>query len=135
IPASEGSDSMADGDPQFLIVRPDDLVVLGVRWSGFRTVQAGGPGGPPVLEAAPGGGRIVLTFPPQAIAEEGLPPGESTGVPVRQASLAGPSRVEFAVAPGTRLVVGAAGLLAALTGGARLASGGPGDERTLIELP
>lgn len=125
---------MADADPQFLLVRPDDLVVLGVRWFGFRLVQAGGAGGPPVLQADGGGGRVVLTFPPQAVAEEGLPP-ESVGVPVRRAFLAGPSRVEFTVPPGTRMPVDAAGLLAALTGGARLASGGPGDERTLVELP
>jgi hypothetical protein len=125
---------MADADPQFLLVRPDDLVVLGVRWFGFHQVQAGGPGGPPVLQADGGGGRVVLTFPPQAVAEEGLPP-ESVGVPVRRAFLAGPSRVEFTVPPGTRMPVDAAGLLAALTGGARLASGGPGDERTAIELP
>src|SRR5260221_177631 len=55
---------MAAADPQFLIIRPDDLVVLGVRWSGFAPVAAVGTGAPVVFRALNDAARVVPTFPP-----------------------------------------------------------------------
>ena len=118
---------------QFLIVRPDDLVLLGVQWSGFRTAPAAGSGAPPALEALTDAARIVLTFPPQAIAEERY--SVSGDVARRQARLAGPSRIEFSLRAGTRVPLDAQGILAALMGGASLVSSASDDRHTVIEMP
>lgn len=82
-------------DAQFLIVRSDDLVILGVRWSGFRLA-------PNALarEAQSDEAQGVLTIPPQAITEEVV---VLRNFLPRQARLVGPSQIEFAVRPGTRM--------------------------------
>ena len=57
----------------YLIARGEDLVVLGIRFVGF-TLQADDP---PTLKATSSEPRVVVTFPPQHIAEEvgPTPPG------------------------------------------------------------
>jgi len=55
---------MADG----IIFRPDDLLVLGLSWSGMECV-ASSPGGPPELAAVAEGARLVVMLPPQHLAE------------------------------------------------------------------
>jgi hypothetical protein len=52
-----------------LVLRPDDLVVLGVRWEGMRLVP-GAAGSSDQIEATSTGARLILTLPPQHLAEE-----------------------------------------------------------------
>src|SRR5258708_8086979 len=58
----------------FLVVRGADHLLLGVSWSGFRP-DGTADGGIPVLVAVDDSARVVLTFPPQHVAEETSPPG------------------------------------------------------------
>jgi hypothetical protein len=120
---------------EFLIVRGSDHVVLGVRWSGFD-LQLGSveTGGRPRMIATTDAARIVLTFPPQSIAEEKLTKG---AFQLRRARLAGPSRIEFVVEAGTAMDLGAEGILETLiAAGQSIVSTGNGPEDpTAIELP
>lgn len=121
---------------EFLIVRGDDLLVLGVHWEFINLhldpdVVAAGRAGEFV--ALPSG-KIVLTFPPQSIAEEKLTGGPFT---LRRARLAGPSRVEFFVEPFTTVELGAEGILKVLLAAAQfiVSSASGHDDFTAIELP
>ena len=94
-----------DVNGQLLLVRPRDLLILGVQWSRMRAI-----GDPPVLEAEDDAAEVVLTFPPQHVAEQvGLPEGAPP-----QAVLAGASTVVFSLTAGARLPLDAEGLLRAL---------------------
>src|SRR4051794_9332020 len=107
----------------FLVVRPEDLLVLGVRWDGLQVAA----GTPPRLVAA-GPATVELTFPPQSIAEvKYVVPGDVSRRPARAA---GVSRVTFALDGPTDVELSAAGLLGLLaaTGGARVGS-------AALELP
>src|SRR5215207_5296030 len=54
----------------FLVVRREDLVVLGVRWSGFELRHdAADPASSPHLVALSDDAFVMLVFPPQAIVE------------------------------------------------------------------
>lgn len=56
-----------------IVIRPDDLVVLGVQWLGLDPVPAT-PGQPPAVQAPAGsGGQLIVAFPPQHVAEETSP--------------------------------------------------------------
>lgn len=119
------------GRPNFLIVRGQDLVVLGVSWSGFETVEdaALSPGDRLRLIAS-GNARISLTFPPQSIAEEKLrhdphadvdfPHPASIAMIHRRARLSSPSRLEFEVAPETIMNLTAGGILEVIARSARI---------------
>lgn len=118
---------------EFLLVRSDDLVILGVHFSGFETRAATEPGMPPMLEALVDDASVVLMFPPQAIAEEKFSlPGDITR---RGASLAKSSHITFAVEAGTRIALSVQGVLDALTqAGPKIVMTGT-EEPTAIELP
>ncbi|WP_432838115.1 hypothetical protein [Dactylosporangium sp. CA-092794] len=100
---------------EYLLLRPDDQLVLGVAWSGLT--------GAPRLEAGPGA-VIELTLPPQHTGEQ-VSTVDSAGV--LRAVLAGPSRVTFAIPAGTRVEPTAAGILALLDG--------LGVQPSAVELP
>ncbi|MEV6813051.1 hypothetical protein [Micromonospora sp. NPDC051296] len=132
--------------PDYLLMRAEDHVVLGVTWSGL-VVSGSGADGLPVLEALDGA-WLVLTFPPQHLAEETSPRGSAApltlpvgpgggAVPVWRAVLSGPSRLAFDLAPGTRLVPTVEGVLGVLSRRQlRHRSGGtPGPGDTAVELP
>ncbi|MEU3794431.1 hypothetical protein [Streptomyces fructofermentans] len=124
--------------PNFLLVRSLDHLLLGVSWSGL-TVTETRPDGMPVLEATGAGARLVVSFPPQHVAEETSPTGQSaqttlptasdTPVPVWQGMLSGPSRIAFALPPGTTLVPTVDGILQAMSQGRPIAAD------TAVELP
>ncbi len=134
-----------------LFLRPDDHVILGVRWSGL-VLTGGAAGVPLMLEATVDDARLLLVLPPQHMAEQRSPAGSAppstrptgltgTGpvsVGVWPAVLSGPSQVAFAVERGRRLPLTLDGLLAALATSplvrtAVAGSGRPDD--TAIELP
>ncbi|MGW2746595.1 hypothetical protein [Streptomyces sp. NPDC001450] len=109
-------------------LRPEDLVSLTVRSSGLQEhVRADG-----VTELVPGasGGRLVVEFPPQHMAESVLGTDTSS-----QARLAGASRLHFAVDQHP-IALTTDGLLDAM---ARLplivGEGSAGQEATRLELP
>jgi hypothetical protein len=110
----------------YLLTRPEDHVLLGVEPVGF--VADGGR-----WRAAAGGGRLVVTFPPQHVLEETSPAGSpaplvSQSVPVWRAALSGPSRLVVTLPEGSVVVPTAEGLLRALADGTV-------DAGTAIELP
>ncbi len=126
----------------FLLVRGDDHLLLGVSWSGLAVAERR-PDGMPVLRAADGA-RLTLTFPPQHLAEETasagdpaspvMPSGAGTLVPVRRAALSGPSTIAFELEPGTTLVPTIDGILELLSR-RRSAGAGNGTPGTAVELP
>lgn len=119
----DGVDDMA---PAFLVTRPADHVVLGLHAPGYRLDTQSAPR----LVAESADAHLVITFPPQHIAEEVSKPGESAiSGNVWQARLADSSRVAFTAAAEIDLT--SAGLLAALNG----AFVDPDEQRSAIELP
>ncbi|MEU5262934.1 hypothetical protein [Amycolatopsis sp. NPDC021455] len=126
--------------PELLLVRPDDHVIAGVSLPGFGV--GAGPDGSPRLVAGENA-RLIVTFPPQHVAEEASFPDTPAPfvpfdppVPVWRSVLAGRSRVAFSVEPGTTIVPTVAGVLDAIGAAAvRPPSVPPGDEDTAIELP
>ena len=119
--------------PQYLIVRGADLLILGAEWTGF---ESGGPSsGGPVLIAG-SAAQIILTFPPQSLAEQALGPDVFAR---RAAMLGGPSRLAFSVAEGTQVTASAEGILAAVADITKtsLVSQGPDPDvfTTAIEMP
>jgi hypothetical protein len=97
---------------QFLLVRGDDLLHIGLEFVGFRLDQVAGTGVSRPRLVASDGALITLTFPPQALCEH--PPLISN--PSMTAIRAGTSQVQFAVPPGTAFELTAKGILAALQG-------------------
>ncbi|MET7769361.1 hypothetical protein [Nocardia sp. NPDC005366] len=123
-----------------LLVRPDDHLVIGVRWSGFITDGTG------VLTAGERA-RLTLLFPPQHVGEECSPPQSraplslaagTTGmfVPGWRGVLAGPSRIVVAVSPGRRIPLTVNGILDAV-GNLPVAvpQAVPTAEETALEIP
>ncbi|MGW5136782.1 hypothetical protein [Streptomyces sp. NPDC004135] len=95
--------------PAFLLTRPADHVVLGVHAVGYRMTTDPVPR----LVAEAAGAHLVVTFPPQHVAEEVSAPGASALLGnVWQARLSGSSRIAVTAAPEVELTV--AGVLAAL---------------------
>ncbi|MCW2902834.1 MAG: hypothetical protein JWO67_5099 [Streptosporangiaceae bacterium] len=126
-----------------VLVRPDDHLILGVRWSGF-TVS--GSGASTRLVAGPQA-HLVLVLPPQHVGEEGSPPdsaapfqlptgvGDAT-VPVWRGVLSAPTRLAFAIGAGVEIPLTVEGVLAAVLDHPVLVSAGtPGPDETAIELP
>ncbi|MFD5555058.1 hypothetical protein ACFWIA_14630 [Streptomyces sp. NPDC127068] len=130
-------------DPDLLLVRPEDLVLLGVRWSGF-TVRTP-PGAP--AELVPGAGaELTVLLPPQHVAEEvvpavgavvpGLPPGATGGFPTWRAALSGASRIVVGFPSGDPPVpLTAEGVLDAVRRGRLLPGTGTQDRKTALEIP
>jgi hypothetical protein len=122
---------------QFLIIRPDDLVVLGVRWSGFDLRDDSD--NTTHIVAATEAAQIVITFPPQATNEVLFRKQQEpfvTSVPSSWARHSGPSHLVFHVARGTAVPLTADGILSAARNSVIVtgeAHGGP--EFTTIEMP
>ncbi|KDN79687.1 hypothetical protein DF19_30280 [Streptomyces olindensis] len=95
----------------------------------------------PILEATADDARLVVSFPPQHVAEETSLPGQpqpapktlpaasGTLVPVWSGMLSGPSRISFALPRGTTLVPTVDGILRAMGRGRPIAPD------TAVELP
>jgi hypothetical protein len=96
------------GDVELLLIRGDDLVVLGLRWVDMTPGPPAAPGGPAVLVADGPRPALLLTLPPQSTAEERFDPATGDRP---QARLGGPSELRLAVAPGERVELSAAGVL------------------------
>jgi hypothetical protein len=128
------------------LLRPEDFVVLDLSWHDLAVRPAGGESAFAVLEPSGASPRLIVTFPPQHLAEqvypavggedpEGVPPGFF----VAARSLAGPSRLGFVVPPdhpGIPLTV--EGILAAIRAlPLAVAAPGsmPGDHESRLELP
>ncbi|WP_240135382.1 hypothetical protein [Streptomyces sp. MUM 178J] len=131
--------------PNFLLVRSADHVLLGVSWSDL-TIAERRPDGIPILKAETDDARLLLTFPPQHVAEETsrreqdapqmLPSGSGAPVPVWRAALSGPSRLAFHLPRGTTLVPTVDGILHALSRGRPIPPASPpGVTDTALELP
>ena len=126
-----------------VLVRPDDHLVVGVRWSGF-TVSGTGPAARLTASAE---ARILITLPPQHVGEETSPPASGAplqlpvgsageAVPVWRGVLSAPTRLAFAVAPNTQIPLTAEGILNAVVNNPLLVLAGvPGSDDTAIELP
>lgn len=129
----------------YLLVRADDHLVVGVRWSGWHTTGVDAAGVPILTASA--GARLVVLLPPQHVGEETspkdsppplrLPAGASGGtVAGWRGVLSGGSRVAFDVPTGTRISLSAEGVLAAIANLPLVTSSGvPGADETAIELP
>jgi hypothetical protein len=128
------------GPPDVLLFRPSDLVLLGVRWSGFELLT-----GPPAELVAGPDAELVVLFPPQHVAEEvvpaagpaapGLPLETTDGIPTWRAALAGTSRVVVTVAAGEQIALTAEGVLDAVRRGRLVPGVGVADGKTALELP
>src|SRR5689334_15345045 len=104
-----------------LLVRPDDHLVVGVRWSNFTSNTESGV---PVLTAS-AGARLEVLFPPQHVGEEASPPGSAAPVqlpngaggtvPGWRGALSAGSQLTVEVPAGTRVPLTTQGVLAALT--------------------
>jgi hypothetical protein len=115
-----------DVAPEFLVRRPADHVVLGLHTVGYRVQTDGSPR----LVAEQAGAHVVVTFPPQHIAEEVSKPGAAAiAGNVWNARLAGPTRVAFSAPDEIELTT--TGLLTALN----LAAVDADEQRSAIELP
>jgi hypothetical protein len=115
--------------PPLLIVRGEDLVVLGVQWEDLHLDQSAAA---PRLIAAVTGGHIILTFPPQAIAEQKMVAGQFA---VRGAQTCGPSRVRFFVPAGTTVPLTSEGILSAISVAGSALVTSTTDQSTIIEFP
>ena len=120
---------------QFLLVRPDDLVHLGLQFSGFALDQTAAASRPRLV-AVSDRASITLTFPPQALAERAVIPTDLftfTAFAVR----AGTSQVQFAVPAATAFELTATGILNALQGPGATVVPTPfgASDATAIEIP
>lgn len=122
-----------------MIVRADDHLVVGVRWSGFTVV---GTGAGTRLSAGQGA-RLMLLLPPQHVAEQTSPPDqprppgtEGQPIPVWRGRLSGPSRITVKIPAGTEIPLTAKGVLAAADDAPVVVPPGvPDADDTVIELP
>ena len=122
---------------QFLIVRSDDLIHIGVQCSDFRLEYSELDERVPLLVATSDLARITLTFPPQVIGEEVYVSEDSLsplGIVGRRRS--GASRVQFAVPAGTTMELNAEGVLRAImSSGVSIIQGNDPPTATAIEIP
>ena len=125
-----------------VLIRADDHLVLGVRWSGFTVSGAGAA----ARLTAGAQARMLIVLPPQHVGEETSPPGSTAppqpaggggaSVPVWRGVLAAPTRLAFAVPAGTQIPLSSEGVLAVVLNNPLLVSVGvPGPDDTAIELP
>jgi hypothetical protein len=86
---------------KYLIVRPEDFLVIGVKWSGFDVYRDADDN---LMLKAGNDALLTLTFPPQSIAEEKYswtdPNPAWPNPPMKKARMAGVSTVAFRVSPG-----------------------------------
>ncbi|GAA2104102.1 hypothetical protein GCM10009841_21720 [Microlunatus panaciterrae] len=134
------------GSPTLLLIRPADHVILSVNWTGLR-LETSTSGEAPFLVAADAGATLLVTFPPQHLAEEtlaesGTPTlsapvaGPGSDVPVCRALLSGPSRLSVRLPAGTVVRASVAGFLDALAAGSVQPSPSPPtDADTAVEVP
>ncbi len=128
-------------EPELLARRPDDLVLMGVRWNDTVEVLEGPPG----ELVAHAGAELSITLPPQHTAESVVGAAgpvspdidtQLTGdVPVWASSASGPSRVVVTLDEGTRVPLTVAGVLDALRRGHLAPATDLTDPHTQIELP
>ncbi|MEV7099722.1 hypothetical protein AB0M80_43590 [Amycolatopsis sp. NPDC051045] len=125
---------------EMLARRPEDLVLMGVRWNDAFDVVAGSPG----ELVAQAGAELAVTLSPQHYAEEVVPAdgdgqpslGSSTGgVPVWQSSPSGPSRVVVTLDEETRVALTVEGVLDALRTGRLVPAANLTEAGTQLELP
>ncbi|MBB4987089.1 hypothetical protein [Streptomyces nymphaeiformis] len=107
--------TIASRPAMLLLIRPDDLVVLGIDWSGFQLEGSR-------LTAVSEPALVTVLFPPQHMAEE------VTGNDLARARLSGTSQVVYRVAVGTVIDLTVDGFLEVL-GRAKV------QEQSAIELP
>lgn len=123
---------------QFLIVRRDDLIHFGIQWSNFQLEYEESLNGKRPRLVAMNDARIMLTFPPQVIAEE-VYNSESGYTPDDTAAsrISGNSIVVFEVPKETPIDLTAEGILSVLRGpGISVVSrDASGNELTAIEIP
>ena len=128
--------------PELLLIRPEDHLVLGVRWKNFTVSGAGVT----TRMTAGAGARIIIVFPPQHIGEESspkqsaasdqLPIGGGVVVPAWRGVVSAPSRLEIDIAAGTQVPLTVEGVLAAVIDKPVVAPPDPtGPDNTAIELP
>ncbi|SCF20182.1 hypothetical protein GA0074695_4292 [Micromonospora viridifaciens] len=125
-------------DPDLLLVRPRDLVLLGLRFAGLD-VQAPQPGAPGGLSAGDHA-MLAVMFPPQHLAEEvdsgqTFPPPGPDRFRIWNAALSGPSRVVVDLCRGDLVTLTVGGVLDALRRGRVRPGDGMLDGATAIELP
>ena len=128
-------------DPDLLARRPDDLVLMGVRWNDSLEVVAG----PPPQLLAHAGAELTVTLPPQHVAEQvvfGDGPAQPSAdpqftghVPLWASSSSGPSRVTITLEDGTRWPLTVEGVLDALHHGHLVPAADLTDSHTQLELP
>jgi hypothetical protein len=129
-------------DPDLLLTRPRDLVLLGLRWDGFEVhIRAGAPA---ELTAA-GQGSLTVILPPQHVAEEvvagtgpatpTLPASTTGGFQTWRAALSGASRVVIDVGGSPPIPLTVEGVLDALRRGRLRPGNGLLDGATAIEIP
>lgn len=128
---------------EVVLVRPDDQLVLGVRWENF-TVSGDGTG--PILIAG-AGARLIVVLPPQHVGEESSPEqspapdevdlGGGVKVPVWHGVVSGPTRLAVGVDPGAQIPLTADGVLTAVLNRelVRPTTDVPAANATAIELP
>jgi hypothetical protein len=126
-----------------VLIRAEDHLVLGLRWSGFTL---SGTGATARLTAG-SQARIVIVLPPQHVGEETSPPESAAplqlpagdggaSVPAWRGVLSAPTRLAFAVSAGAQIPLTAEGLLVAVMDNPLVVSAGvPGPDDTAIELP
>ncbi len=111
-------------DANYLLTRGEDLAVFGVRLHGFDISEG-------IATASAADACIVLVLPPQHVQEQAMAAVLRRGSQVA-GELSGPSRMAYAVTPGTTVTLTAEGVLAACV---ELRPGGMGELDTSIELP
>lgn len=129
-------------DPDLLLIRPRDLVLVGVRWDGFDVRVR--PDGAAEL-VADGHGTLTVIFPPQHVAEEvvaatgrpvpSLDPATTAGFATWRAALSGASRVVVDLDGDEPIPLTVDGVLAALRRGSVRPGNGLLDDATAIEIP
>jgi hypothetical protein len=123
--------------PTVLLVRPADHLILAVSWIGLRVAGTSAGDELPVLVADDGGAALLVSFPPQHLAEETLAESGTGGtVPLCRALLSGPSRLSVRLAAGTTVRASVAGVLEAIAAGTVQQSTSPPTESdTAVEVP
>lgn len=100
----------------YLLIRPGDHLIVGCDLVGCTFVPAGPGPGPVSITASVPGARLILTFPPQHLAEQLQDAAVTTAPPsgVWQSVLAGPSRIAVALPENASVPFTISGVLAAL---------------------
>ena len=111
-PLDELAQGLDDDPPDYLMLRAADQLLLGLRAPGFAPAADGSA----KLVAQAADARLILTFPPQHIAEGVIAAADPTFPPsaITGARLSGPSRIGFVAATGATIELSASGVLKAM---------------------